>query len=69
MAGGMDKFVVEIAFDGAFSIEIQAKDIGDAFDVFEDQDLREQIALDIGIPKITDKLGISRPWIRSITAK
>jgi len=61
-----DKFRVEIAFEGSFSIELDAEDIGDAYKCFHDQDLREQVFNDIDNPEIVKKLEILAPWIRSI---
>ena len=63
---GKDKFRVEIAFEGSFSIELEAEDIGDAHKCFDDQDLREQVFNDIDNPEIVKKLEILRPWIRKI---
>lgn len=62
----MDKFIVEIAFDGSFSIEVDAENIGEAYVLFDNEDLREQVFNDIDNQEINKKLEILAPWIRKV---
>jgi len=70
---GKDKYLVEIVFDGVFTLEIEAENFTDLGERFENEkaeitseNIEEAIRLEIGKAEINSKLEIGDPWIRKV---